>query len=85
MSVNVAPAGGRLRLAVGGMTCPTCERSLERAIGAIPGVRSVSADHRTGEVQLRIEGRPSHAAIRAAVENAGYDLPGEPDGGGFRT
>jgi len=47
-----------MKLAVGGMTCPTCETSLERAIGILPGVGSVHADHRSGSVQVEFEGTP---------------------------
>jgi copper chaperone CopZ len=82
VSANAAPAASELRLAVTGMTCSTCERSLERAIGAVPGVLSVAADHRTGEVRLRFELPAADAAIREAVEDAGYDLVGGPDGVG---
>jgi copper chaperone CopZ len=82
VSANRAPAASEFRLAVTGMTCPTCERSLERAIGTVPGVLSVAADHRTGEVRLRVDPPPADAAIREAVEDLGYDLVGGPDGVG---
>ena len=68
--------GTPMRLAVGGMTCPTCEESLERAVGRLPGVRSVAADHRAGSVEVELESSTDQAAIRRAVEDAGYDLEG---------
>jgi len=73
-----------VRVTVGGMTCPTCEESLERAIRRLPGVRSVSADFRDGIVDVGLEagpGRGAEAVIRHAVEDAGYDLEGIRPGG----
>ncbi|MDP9343522.1 MAG: heavy-metal-associated domain-containing protein [Actinomycetota bacterium] len=74
-------SGTAVRVAVGGMTCPTCEESLERALGRLPGVRTVSADHRAGAVELRFDSDPDRGAIRQAVEDAGYDLEGFGPGG----
>jgi copper chaperone CopZ len=71
--------GTMVRASVGGMTCPTCEQSLERAIGRLPGVRSVSADYRAGAVDVELDaghGQGAEGAIRQAVEDAGYDLEG---------
>ncbi len=63
------------------MTCPTCEESLERALGRLPGVVAVSADHVAGGVDVEFAAVPDEAAIRRAVEDAGYDLEGFGPGG----
>jgi copper ion binding protein len=70
-----------MRLTVAGMTCPTCEDSLERAIGRLPGVRSVEADLRAGMIDVAFDSPPpEEAAVRRAVEDAGYDLEGMASG-----
>ncbi len=39
-------------LRVDGMTCGGCERSLERAVGKLPGVSRVRASHRQGTLEV---------------------------------
>lgn len=63
-----------VRLGVIGMTCPTCETSLERALGVLPGVVSVTADHTSGSVELVVDPRLDRVLLRSAVEDAGYNL-----------
>ena len=75
MSQAPAPAGP-VTLSVAGMTCGTCEDSIQRALGRLPGVRSVQADHRAGSVRVEFDAPPPEAVIRQAVEDAGYDLEG---------
>jgi copper chaperone CopZ len=73
---EASTAGGPVRLSVAGMTCGTCEDSIQRALGLLAGVRSVRADHRAGLVEVEFDAKPSDAVIRQAVEDAGYDLEG---------
>jgi copper chaperone CopZ len=63
-------------LSVAGMTCGTCEDSIQRALGLLPQVRSVRADHRAGRVEVELISPLSEDSIRQAVEDAGYDLEG---------
>ena len=50
--MSESPAtGGAVTLSVAGMTCPTCEETLQRVLSRLPGIRSVAADHTTGEVR----------------------------------
>lgn len=65
-----------LTLSVAGMTCPTCEDSLQRALEHLRGVRLVRADHRAGLVEVEFDVLPSETTLRQAVEDAGYDLEG---------
>jgi len=67
---------GPVNLMVSGMTCPTCEDSIQRALGLLPGVRRVRADHLAGRVEVEFDAPPNQEAIRLAVEDAGYDLEG---------
>jgi copper chaperone CopZ len=62
-------------LQVKGMTCDGCERAIEHALAKVEGVRAVKADHAKGLVT--VEGEAVELdALRAAVEDAGYDWVG---------
>ncbi len=63
-------------VAVEGMTCPTCERSIEAALFRMPEVRSARADHLSGRVELTLDGPLDPAELRTAIEEAGYDVAG---------
>jgi copper chaperone len=63
-------------VAVEGMTCPTCERSIEAALLRMPVVRSVRADHLSGRVELTLHGPLDLSKVRTAIEEAGYDVAG---------
>lgn len=60
-------------LSIGGMTCKSCELLLERKLKAVPGVRNVDVNHRTGTA--RIEGDADRKSLHAVIREAGY-LPG---------
>ena len=58
---------------VEGMTCGHCEQSVREEVEALDGVSDASADRTTG--QLRVTGAAiDDAAVRGAVEAAGYQL-----------
>nr|WP_228471033.1 heavy-metal-associated domain-containing protein [Streptomyces alkaliphilus] len=61
---------------VSGMTCGHCEKSVSEELSALPGVSSVHA--RAGEGLVTVESdRPlDEAAVRAAVDEAGYEVTG---------
>ena len=63
-------------VAVQGMTCPTCEKSIEAALLRMPEVRSVRADHLSGRVELTLESPLDPSKVRTAIEEAGYDVAG---------
>lgn len=56
------------------MTCRSCERRIEREVGRIPNVTRVSASAVHGRVEVEATGDVSEAALRAAIETAGYTL-----------
>jgi copper ion binding protein len=62
--------------AVAGMTCGHCVTAVTEEIGAIPGVRAVDVDLASGAVAVTADGPVEDAAVRAAVEEAGYELAG---------
>jgi len=59
---------------VTGMTCDHCVRAVESEIGKVAGVTSVSVDLGAGRVTLASEEPVDPAAVRAAVEEAGFEL-----------
>ncbi|MFA5889665.1 MAG: heavy metal-associated domain-containing protein [Actinomycetota bacterium] len=61
-----------IELTVGGMTCGGCEQSVRNALGRIPGVADVKADHSTGLVVVGASGPVERAALESAIEDAGY-------------
>jgi copper chaperone CopZ len=61
-------------ISVTGMTCEHCEKAVGAEISAILGVSQVDVDVASGEVRILAEPVPDMAALRAAVEEAGYQL-----------
>lgn len=64
-----------LTLGVSGMTCGHCATTVERSVQAVPGVLEASVDLRTNTLTARLDpARADEAALRAAVERAGYEV-----------
>jgi Cu+-exporting ATPase len=62
-------------LPITGMTCASCVRRVERALGKVPGVESVAVNLATERATVGFyPGAASVADLRAAVEKAGYGL-----------
>ncbi|MFF9273752.1 heavy-metal-associated domain-containing protein [Streptomyces griseosporeus] len=61
---------------VSGMSCGHCEGSVSREISQIPGVSSVTAVAATGEVTVVSAAPLQEAAVRAAVDEAGFEFKG---------
>lgn len=61
---------------VSGMTCDHCVRAVESEVGKVPGVTSVSVDLAAGRVTLVSDDPLDPDAVRAAVEEAGFELAG---------
>ncbi|MDT0200931.1 copper ion binding protein [Nocardioides sp. AE5] len=59
---------------VTGMTCGHCVSSVSEEIGEISGVSGVEVDLSTGRVTVVSEAPLDDAAVKAAVEEAGYQL-----------
>lgn len=63
---------------VDGMVCQHCESFVTEEIERIPGVRGVSVDLGSGQVTVASDAVLDLATVRAAVEEAGYELTGAP-------
>lgn len=61
---------------VSGMSCGHCESAVTKEVTAIPGVTSVTAVAQTGLLTVGSEGPLDDDAVRAAVDEAGYELVG---------
>ena len=61
---------------VKGMTCGHCVSSVSAEIGKLAGVTDVAVDLDTGDVTITSIGDIDPAQVRAAVDEAGYELVG---------
>jgi copper ion binding protein len=59
---------------VTGMTCEHCVRSVTEELGALSGVTAVDVDLASGGVTVTSDAPVADDAVRAAVEEAGYEL-----------
>jgi copper chaperone len=59
---------------VTGMTCQHCAQSVTEEISEINGVSEVAVDLSTGAVTVSSSEPVGDADVRAAVEEAGYEL-----------
>jgi copper chaperone CopZ len=62
---------------VSGMSCGHCEGSVSGEISGLPGVTSVKAVASTGEVTVVSTAPLTDEAVRAAVDEAGFELVGQ--------
>lgn len=59
---------------VRGMTCEHCVKSITQEVGALDGVTGVAVDLPTGAVTVTSDAPLDETAVRAAVDEAGYEL-----------
>jgi copper chaperone len=65
----------QITLQVKGIHCEGCEQRIEKMLTRLEGVRSCSADHRSGEVQVVFErSRTPEAAVRSRITQAGFEI-----------
>lgn len=62
-------------VAIEGMTCASCVRRVEKAIGRVPGVADVAVNLGTEQARVTFDGPPDAAALASAVGAAGYAIP----------
>ena len=54
------------------ISCGHCKAAIEKEVALVPGVERVEVD--VERKTVRIEGTAEDAALRAAVDEAGYDV-----------
>ena len=68
-----------IELPIGGMTCAACARTVEKQLAVEPGVESARVNIATHIAQVTYRPDATNvAALIAAVEHAGYQVPEEP-------
>jgi copper chaperone CopZ len=76
-STPTAASSSSEEVLVAGMTCSHCVSSVSDKLTAVDGVESVDVDLNAGgisRVTIHSAAPVDHAAVRAAVEEAGYTL-----------
>ncbi|MEV7189962.1 heavy-metal-associated domain-containing protein [Kitasatospora sp. NPDC093102] len=61
---------------VSGMTCGHCEKAVNEEVSALAGVTEVTADANAGTVTISSTAPLDEEQVRAAVDEAGYELIG---------
>jgi copper chaperone len=61
---------------VAGMSCDHCVQAVKAEVGKVAGVASVAVDLAGGRVTVTSVEPVDPAAVRAAVEEAGFELAG---------
>jgi len=59
-----------------GMTCGHCVNAVTEEVSQLPGVTGVDVDLASGGVTVTSEAPVDGSAVRAAVEEAGYEVGG---------
>jgi copper chaperone len=59
---------------VSGMTCGHCVAAVTEEVGRVAGVSDVTVDLDSGRLTLAAEPGVDDGAVRAAVEEAGYEV-----------
>ena len=70
---NIAAASNTAEFAIGGMTCASCVRRVEKALAKVPGVQTVSVNLATEKATVHAESTVSRDQLLAAVTKAGYE------------
>ncbi|MFE4517135.1 heavy-metal-associated domain-containing protein [Kitasatospora sp. NPDC056783] len=61
---------------VSGMSCGHCEKAISEEVSTLAGVTEVSADATAGTVTITSAAPLDEEQVRAAIDEAGYELVG---------
>ncbi|MFD5468445.1 heavy-metal-associated domain-containing protein [Kitasatospora sp. NPDC127059] len=61
---------------VSGMSCGHCEKAISEELSVLAGVTDVAADAQAGTVTVSSDAPLAEDAVRAAIDEAGYELVG---------
>src|SRR5471032_1010935 len=73
VSSTTAAASTTAEFAIGGMTCASCVRRVEKALAKVPGVGQVSVNLATEKATVHTDTSVSREQLVAAVTKAGYE------------
>lgn len=65
---------GKVKLTIEGMHCGSCAGNIEKAIGKVPGVDSVSVSAMTNKAIVEADDSVSGDSLTNAVEEVGYKV-----------
>ena len=65
-----------MKINVKGMMCEHCEMHVKKALEAIDGITSAAPSHKSGTVTIETSKEVDEAAIKSAIEEAGYEYCG---------
>ncbi len=75
-NIKIIKENKDMKIKVNGMMCGHCEMHVKKALEAIDGIDSVVASHEENLVTITNSKDVDEAAIKAAVEEAGYEYAG---------
>lgn len=75
-SADEGDRGVRTTYTVSGMTCGGCANNVTRHLNAVAGVTGTEIDLTSGSVTVTSTAALETSTVRAAVEQAGYQLVG---------
>ena len=61
---------------VTGMSCDHCANAVRAELSKLPGIAEVDVDVTAGTARITANPVPGDGALRAAIEEAGYELAG---------
>jgi Cu+-exporting ATPase len=64
----------KIKLTIEGMHCASCASNIERALGKIKGIKSVSVSVMTKKAIIEAEDSVNIEEIKKAVSNIGYKI-----------
>jgi len=62
-----------MKIMIEGMSCQHCVAHVKEALAAIEGINKINEVNLAGKYAI-VEGRAEEATIRAAIDDAGYDV-----------
>lgn len=65
-----------LSIEVKGIHCDGCENTIQTALGKVPGVVTVKADHQRQRVDVVVQGDGMEQAVRDRLRDLGYEPVG---------
>ena len=64
----------KIKLTIEGMHCASCASNIERAVGKVKGIKSVSVSVMTKKAIIEAEDSVNIEEIKKAVSNVGYNV-----------
>ena len=61
---------------INGMMCGHCEMNVKKTLEQLPFIEEASPSHEAGKAVLKLSGSFDEAAVKAAIEDKGYEYVG---------